>query len=244
MQGPPPGPKKTSPWVWVAIGVVGFFVLVGICISIAVHMFVKKVTDNPALTMAKLLTAANPDVEVVDSDSRKNTVTFRDKKTGETITLNFDDIKRGRLEFRGSKGQSATIQAQATGDGGTVEVKGPDGSMQFGSGVNARIPDWVPVYPGVTPKPNFTMQSAEGASGSYQFSTKDPASAVLRHYENALKTAGFKITSNIAGDIATVNAGMVSGEDEAGKHSVIVTVGRESGGSGETGANVIFATKR
>jgi hypothetical protein len=235
MQGPPmqgqyaPGPKKTPTWVWVLVGVFGFFLLVSVVAGFALRMFVHKVTENPALTMAKLLTAGNPDVEVVDSDPRKNTVTFRDKKTGETITLNFDDIKKGKLEFKGPKGEVATIEAQGSGQNGTVQFKGPDGQMTFGAGADAKMPAWVPVYPGSTPVGTFSMQGADGSGGSMQFTTKDPASAVLTHYENTLKSAGFKITANVTGNANGSNGGMLSAEDEGTKRTVVVTVGAENG---------------
>src|SRR5262245_59221259 len=72
--GPPmqTGPKKTSPVVWIIVGVLGFFLLVGIVISVGVGMFVHKVKQNPALAMAKLLTAANPEVEVLSADEGRN----------------------------------------------------------------------------------------------------------------------------------------------------------------------------
>jgi hypothetical protein len=191
--------------------------------------------------MARLLTAGNPDVEVVGADSSGNKVTFRDKKTGETITMDFDDIKKGKLAFKGSKGEVATIETQGSGDSGSVEIKGPDGSMKFGSGANAKVPDWVPAYPGVTPVGTFSMQGAEGSSGSYQFTTKDPASAVLSHYENGLKSAGFKIAANVTGNSGNSNGGMLSAVDEATNRTVIVTVGTENS---NTTVSVMFTTKK
>ena len=38
------------------------------CDAIGVGMFVHKVKQNPAMAVAKLLTAANPDVEVLSAD--------------------------------------------------------------------------------------------------------------------------------------------------------------------------------
>ena len=105
--GPPmqTGPKKTSPIVWIVVGIVGFFVLVGLVITIGVGLFVHKVKQNPALAMAKLLTAANPDVEVLSADEGRNSVKFRDKKTGETFSVNLDDIKNGRIDLQGAEGR-------------------------------------------------------------------------------------------------------------------------------------------
>ena len=244
---PPPGPpmqgapKKISPIVWIVVGIVGFFVLCGIVFSIAVGMFVHKVKQNPALAMAKLLTAANPDVEVVSADEGRNTVTFKDKKTGETITMNFDDIKKGRIDFRGPKGEKATIQAQGEGQNGSLEIKGPDGTMKFGSGANAKIPDWIPAYPGVTAQANFSMQGGDGSGGTFSYTTKDSGEAVLAFYDRSLKGAGFKITSNVTGNSGGSSGAMISAEDEGTKRTLVVTLGTENG---STSVNVIYGTKK
>ena len=89
--------KGISPVVWVLVGIFGFFLLAGVIFTIVVGTFVHKATKNPALTAAKLLAMANPDVQIVDSDDRRNTVTLRDKKTGETITVDLDQIQKGKI---------------------------------------------------------------------------------------------------------------------------------------------------
>jgi hypothetical protein len=242
----PPGapiPKRgVSPVVWVLVGIFGFFLLIGIVFTVGVGMFVHKVKQNPVAAAAKLLTLGNPDVEVLDTNERNNTVTLRDKKTHETITVNLDDIKQGKIVFKDNKGQTATIQANADAQNGTLEVKGPDGSVKFGAGAGAnKVPDWVPAYPGVSPQANFSMQSNDGEAGNLTFSTKDSPDAVLAFYQKGLEQAGFKITSNIAGNAGGHTGGMISGEHEASKHNVIVIVGTDSG---NTGVNVSFSTKK
>ena len=58
--------------------------------------------------MAKLITAANPDAEVLSTDLGSQTLRIRDRRTGKEVTLSFDDVKKGRLKF------------SATGDNGEV----------------------------------------------------------------------------------------------------------------------------
>ena len=237
-----PMPRKgVSPIVWILVGIFGFFLLIGVIFTIGVGIFVHKVKQNPALAAAKLLTMANPDVEVVGSDDRRNTVTLRDRKTHETITVDLDEIQKGRINFRGPKGETASIQANMDGQNGTLEVKGPDGSMKFGAGAGAKIPDWVPAYPGVSPQANFTMTAKDGEAGNFTFNTKDAPDAVLGFYEKGLKQAGFKITSNITGNAGGHTGGMISGEEEATRHTVVVIVGADSG---STGVNVSFSTRK
>mgnify|MGYP006141580989 CR=1 FL=1 len=40
---------------------------------------------------------ANPDLELVNSDAEKNTLTIRDKKTGKTMTINAE--RKTQIEF-------------------------------------------------------------------------------------------------------------------------------------------------
>jgi len=237
----PGGPKKTSPIVWIVVGIVGFFVLVGLVITIGVGLFVHKVKQNPAMAMAKLLTAGNPDVEVVSADEGRNTVTFKDKKTGETITMNFDDIKKGRIDFKGPKGERASIQAQGEGQNGSLEIKGPDGTVKFGSGANAKIPDWIPAYPGANAEANFSMQGGDGSGGTFSYTTKDSGDAVMAFYNRELTGAGFKITTNMTGNSGNSSGSMISAEDEGTKRTVVVTLGTDSG---STKVNVIYGTKK
>src|SRR5207253_3905522 len=129
---------------WIVVGIFGFFILCGLVFTYAVGMFVHKVKQNPAMAVAKLLTAANPDVEVLSADEGRNSVKLRDKKTGETFSVNLDDIKNGRIDLRGPKGERATIRAHGDGANGSVEINGPDGAVKFGAGANAKIPDWIP----------------------------------------------------------------------------------------------------
>jgi hypothetical protein len=234
--------KGVSPVVWIVVGIFGFFLLVGTIFTIGVGMFVHKATKNPALTAAKLLAMANPDVEIVSSDDRRNTVTLRDKKSRETITVDLDQIQKGKINFRGADGQTASIQAHTDGQTGSLEIKGPEGSVKFGAGANAgKVPSWVPAYPGVSAQANFTMEAKDGEAGNFTFSTKDAPGSVLGFYERGLKQGGFKITSNISGAAGGETGGMISGEEESTKHTVIVIVGTSDG---STGVNVSFSTKK
>jgi hypothetical protein len=239
----PPGPiepKKTSPIVWILLGVVGFFVLIGFVAMAGIGFLAHKVAQNPALAITKLVTATNPDIQVLSTDEGANTITLRDKRSGETMTMNFDDVKKGKIVFKGN-GQRATIQAHGDGQNGTLEINSPDGTVKFGSGAAGKTPAWVPAYPGVSPQSTFSMQGGEGSGGSFQFTTKDSAKDVLSFYEQNLKQAGFGITANITGNTDTASGGMISAEDTATKRTVVVTVGTEKG---ETSVNVLFGTKK
>jgi hypothetical protein len=241
-QGPPAlaPAKKTSPILWIVLGVVGLFALAGIAVTSAGLFLAHKVAQNPGMAMAKILTAANPDVEVLSTDEGRNTITLRDKKTHETVTVNFDDAKNGKIVFKGS-GQQATIQARADSEKGTLEISSPEGNVKFGAGSAAKLPDWAPIYPGVNPQATFSMQGKDGDGGTFQFTTKDPSKNVLSFYEQSLKQAGFRISGNLATDTGASSGGMLSAENTDAKRTIVVTVGSDNGA---TNVNVVFGTKK
>jgi hypothetical protein len=92
---PPPGspqaPKKgLSPLAWVGIGcavlfVLGLLVLGGI-VGVGGYFAKKaaaKFEKNPTMAAAEMVVRLNPDLELVSSDEKTNTLTIKDKKTGE-----------------------------------------------------------------------------------------------------------------------------------------------------------------
>jgi hypothetical protein len=218
----PPAKGKVSPIVWIILVVVGLFVL-GIIGLVGAGLFVAHtVVSNPGLVMAKIITAANPDAEVLGTDAGSQTVRIRDRKTGEEVTLSFDDIKKGKLKFsaRGKDGEMANM-----------EIGGGEGKM----------PSWVPVYPGAKAQGNMTAngESGDGAGegGIVTFTTSDPPSTVRAFYEAKIKAMGMNFNSSLVAG----SGAMIMGEDEGGKRTLHVMVAE---GSGETTFTVTYGRKR
>ena len=211
-----------SPIVWILLVVVGLVVL-GIVGLVGTGLYVaKSIANNPGLMMAKIITAANPDAEVVSTDVGSQTMRIRDKKTGEEVTLSFDDLKKGKFKFsaRGNNGEVAN-----------VEIGGGEG----------KLPSWVPTYPGAKAQGNVTAkgENAEGTGegGMVTFSTPDAPSKVTAFYEAKCKEMGATVNLSAAGDAG----GMFTCVDEGGKRTLSVMVG---GGSGETSFTVTYGRKR
>jgi nitrate reductase NapE component len=126
--------KKTSPLVWILVAVLGLFFLIGVAVVGAGFFFVHKakqagfdpdlMKSNPGLAITKMLTAANPDIEVVRVDDGKGLITLREKSTGKTTTVDFEAVKQGRISFTDDKGESVTFG----GDGNGFEAKSSTGA--------------------------------------------------------------------------------------------------------------------
>ena len=77
----------------------------------------REMQRNPALAVSKMLAAVNPDLEVMHVNEGKGTITVREKSTGKVVTLNFDDVKRGRIVIGDeSEGKTASIDIVASAD--------------------------------------------------------------------------------------------------------------------------------
>ena len=121
---------------WVGIGCGSVVLLIAIVVVIGgmfvsrkAKSFVGDVRNNPALAMANVIAAGDPDVEVVDSDSDAQTVTLRNKKTGETIEVNAGELKQGKLSFK-SHDSTVSLDAAEGEQGGlrSAQTRGWRGS--------------------------------------------------------------------------------------------------------------------
>jgi hypothetical protein len=199
---PPPPPKKSNVLLWVLVGVGGFFLLLALIVVVGIAY----VARNPALVMTKVITASNPNVEVITVNKGSQQITLRDKKTGETYNISFDDVKNGRISMKGSNGRAS-----------------------FSIGGGAKVPAWVPEYPGSDPQSAFSAQGRDGASGTFTFKTPDPADKVTRFYQDQLQVSGLHITSSrfsfTANEDAHGSSGVLVAEDDAKKHTVTVIIG-------------------
>lgn len=242
-----PVKNKTSPLVWILVAIGGLFLLVAVAAIGGGFFLVHKAKQagldpelwqkNPGLAASKMIAAVNPDVQVVHVDDSRGVITLRDTKTGKTVTMNFDDVKNGRFRFHEEGQPEVSMETKSSGNSGSLTVKGSNGeTMEFGSGAAAKIPSWVPGYPGAKPEGTFSAHAESGEGGMFTFKTGDGNKKVLSWYEDSLKGAGFKITVNMTTD----QGGMLGAEDSS-KHTVMVTLGNEQN---QTAVQVTYGTKK
>jgi hypothetical protein len=221
---PQPAAKKTSPLVWILAGI-GIIVVLGMVTCGVGAFFIGRAVKNagfdsdlmkknPGLAMTKMVTALNPNFDVVSTNDSAGTVTVREKSTGKTVTYKFDPDKK------------------------SLVITGEDGAeVKIGGSAANKMPDWVPIYPGSSPEGTYSVQSAEGNSGTFTFKTPDAASKVTSYYQDQLRAASFNVTLVSSGD----QGGMLSAEDADKKRTIIITAGASSG---TTTASVIVNEKK
>ncbi|HWB86115.1 MAG TPA: hypothetical protein VG675_18370 [Bryobacteraceae bacterium] len=227
-----PVKRGTSPIVWVLVIILGLFVLGGIAVvgggMFLVHKAKQAGLDpelmqrHPGLAVSKMIAAANPDVEVLNTNDSAGTITVRDKKTGQVTTLNFDDAKKGNFKFTAK-----------SNDGGTA-------TMEFGT-TDSKAPAWIPSYPGAKMTGTFAVKGNDGNSngegGTFQFTTSDSAATVMSFFKDKLTAQGMKINLTTTTD----SGSMIMAADEGEKHVATVTASGKPGE--ETSVAVTYQMK-
>lgn len=242
--------KGLSPWAWVGIGCGGLLV-VGLLLFIALSVFVFKkgkealqeasgsgsfqefvddLKDNPVKTAAEMAINVNPDLELLSTDDEAGTITFRNTKTGEKATLDFQDIAEGRFSVKTDEG-TYSMDADVKGQGG-VTLKGPEGEARLGAGAGAAdFPEWLPLYPGAgNAQGAYQGQSGDARSGLASFATPDGAAAIVAHYKKIFEEQGYEIRSQSSSETAQGTfASIVGRHAELGREINVGVI--EQGGS-------------
>ncbi len=240
---PPSAKQGISTLGWIAIGCVGVLILAGIltfaCTAIVAKKskdFLDEVADNPTMAGAEALIRMNPELEFVDKDEAAQTITFRNRETGETVELDVEDILEGKFEMRLDSGETVSVDLATESEGGATVTVGDEGKLRIGGGDSSDLPDWVPAYPGVDVQVPMTMSGDDGVTGTATFETGDTVDEVAKFYEDRLIDAGFAIdrSSYEGGGNRTV---MLTGETDDGR-GIILSI---SGDGSATRASMNFS---
>jgi hypothetical protein len=128
---------------------------------------------------------------------------------------------------------------QASADGKGIVLNSPDGSFQIGG--RAKVPAWVPEYPGSNPQSAFSARGKDGEGGTFVFKTKDSPEQVSKYYQDQFQASGMKISDNNAYQSGRGNTRLLEAQDESNRHTVTVMI---SGGGNETPVTVTYATNK
>ncbi len=198
------------------------------------------VEGNPALAAARMIVKLNPELEEVEVDQEAGTITVRNTRTGEEVTVDFEDLEKGRISWKAGD-QEVTIDASGGQGEEVVSISGEEGEWKLttGSGGAGDVPDWVPLYPGTEPLASHVFEGSEGVRGTCQLETEDRVATVIDYFQEQLQQAGFKVTVNrFSSSDGGEEGGVVNAEHEASGRTVVVMVGAEDG---KTTASVSYS---
>ena len=238
--------KKANPIIYILAGCGGLIVIGGIVAAVAMYFVFNKAKQmgldpelmkkSPAMAVAKMIAATDPDVEVLSSDDVKGTITVKDKKTGKVVTVTLDEAKNGKIVIKEDGKEAVKIEAKGDGESGSLEINSGEGSVKIGNTAD-KMPDWIPSYPGSAATGTYSFRGNDGESGGFHFSTSDKPNDVLSFYDSELKKAGLQVQT-----LKTDRAGTVSAEDSDKRR--VVTVTASSSDDGATVVSVVFQMKK
>ncbi|MCZ7650738.1 MAG: hypothetical protein M5U13_06060 [Thermoanaerobaculia bacterium] len=242
---PPVRKKGLHPLAWVAIGCGGLLLLVligffaaGAFVVNKAKGWVEQAEQNPALAAAEMVVRMNPDLSLVSKDEDAGTMTVRDKKSGETVTLSFEDIAEGRFSFE-KDGERTEIRVGQEKDGGGLRIEGPDGQqIVFGASADReKIPGWVPLYPGATFEGQGIVTAGDSTQGTFAQLTTDRRDEVVAFFRARFEEIGIPIQTVTAEGTGSGDATWLTGTVEGRSLSVHVGATEE----GRTAVQVTFA---
>jgi hypothetical protein len=174
--------------------------------------------------------ASNPDVEVVSTNNDRGLVTFREKSTGKMITLDLERIREGKLAFT-SDDKEVHVEA---GEGG-LRVRSSDGETAVIGNSPARLPPWLPAYPGADMRGGMAATNKDKESALVGFRTADSFGKVLDFYTEALRNNGFTVDAKT---IITDTTAVLSAKSESPRRSAVINIQSEHG---ETNVALMFS---
>ncbi len=191
-----PPPKKSKVLPLLLIGCLGILVLGGVGTFLTgwfVTSKVKEIAGGPgaATAVAKILTAANPDIEVIDVDSDSGVIEIREKSTGKRMTIDFEQARLGRIAIRDESGGRVELE----GEGGRLRVETPEGTATFGGG-DLRLPSWIPRYSGHIGQVLLSSTEQGGERGTVTFKSNDDPGTVTAFYETEFTGQGLAVDRN------------------------------------------------
>jgi hypothetical protein len=197
-----PAQRRTSPIVWVLVAVLGIFSIGAGALMVGGAILAHKVRrDGAGATIAKVLAAVNPNLEVARTDETAGTVTVRDRRNGKEFTLGLDAARNG----------SFTLNAEEDGKRAMVVIGG-----------EAKAPAWVPQYPGSSPTSLFSgkgeSERESGEVGGFTFATPDSPAKVVRFYEDKARELDLPLRISAAGTV-------VAGDEDRGRFLKVMTIG-------------------
>lgn len=231
---PPTAKKGLSPWAWVAIGcgailivAMIFFAVGGVWVTHKIKQAATRFEENPEMASAETAVKLNPDLEMVSEDEDAKTLTVRNKKTGEVLTVDLKDIRNGQLKFDQGKGEMTVGLDQ---EKGALTVTDQQGKTHFrmGAGGEADIPEWVPRYPGTSPEGNYAMSGDRGRSGAFTLTTADDPQTVTAYFEKTLKQAGFEVSKTTFSGEQT--GALITGRQQEPERTLTLTIGTADDG--------------
>ncbi|MDH3813091.1 MAG: hypothetical protein OEV48_01270 [Acidobacteriota bacterium] len=228
--------KGLPVWAWVGIGCGALMIVVLVVVMVGGFFVARKVKDvaadfedNPAMATARMIVKLNPELEEISTDEDAGTITVRNTRTGEEMTVNFEDIEEGKFSFSTDDGE-ITVDASELQESGTINVTDDEGGVVFSTGgaVSDDVEAWVPIFPGCEPTNRHSMRSEQEQTGGFELETPASVEEALEFYRAALTDEGYEVSVNTFTQEES-EGGMVNGTHREKGRNVVAIFSSDAG---------------
>ena len=221
---PPPAPAKGSNRTLIVVLCIlgALLVIIGGCVSTCAYFGYKaskrareysiEARKNPQFAAISLAASLHPDIQIVSKDEAAGKITLRNKKTGQVVTLDTNELSSGNMgraleQF--SKGMtpaaasSSTAAREAESEPAAAEPEAAPmkpaeekispARAAAQAAVMKKFPDFIPTYGGAQTLDSSVNSFAGNTVGSYTFATSDSPETVADFYEKKFTDGGFTI---------------------------------------------------
>jgi hypothetical protein len=225
---PPAAPAKSGNRTLIIVLCIlgGLFLIIGGCVATCTYVGYKKAKEysgdmrkDPQFATVNMIASLTPNLQVVSKDPEARKITIKNKKTGETVTLDLNDLSADKMEKamqQFAKGQKVTLATKSDSEANeqaaasTKEEEqpapakpAPESISPARASANAAVlkkfPSFLPAYRGGKTL-EASLQTIAGTTiGNYAFTTGDSVETVADFYEKALADAGFTIVNKDSG---------------------------------------------
>jgi hypothetical protein len=168
---PPPSPpsvqrKGLPPLAWAGIGCGGIVILSVVIFALGAAKLIKgtmaKLKEHPAKEAAEAVLQEYPDLDKSGTNPEAGTVALSSKANDETVATSYDDIAHGRTLMKDAAGAMVPVF----------------------QGDSAKLPAWVPRYPGATGETSLLHKDEPGRiHGIIVADTTDDVAAVEKFFD-------------------------------------------------------------
>ncbi len=142
---------------------------------------------------------------------------------GAALTLTACGKKDDKTVYSDGKN---TVTASSSGD--HMTITGANGEkVEFGSGASAKLPAYLPLFPGAKITASFSGQGKDGAGGVVSFHTSAAPADVIAFYKQKAVAAGMADAMNME----TGGTMMYAANNEKAKTQLSVTATKAADGS-------------
>lgn len=211
--------KKNKTLIYVLLGCGILAIIVIVVAAFSFLYFGKKFigsSKSPQEAIVKMMLERNPEVEVLEVDQDNNRIKIRNKKTGEIITIDYSQAKKGIIQWK-EKGKKGSVEIKGEEKEGKIEISSEEGKTTITYGGDENLPDWLPEFKSFKILNQVTSKSGNKSSGTIELESLKDIDETAKEIENLFKEKGFNLNQILTQKSGGAKTVMLQGELEKSK---------------------------